>query len=153
MLRACSGPAVKSLPDWFRDSCLPKNVPTLYKALPRLCGASPDRLTAYEESHLHADAKTIFALRNQFAHATENWDHRRTRGHNIIQFWGSALDLIVLLEEIGAFDIPRTRIQQFKAEIEKVRKLAPAKEEDVWRTDSLCRFRSDSRTAGAIGVF
>ena len=94
-----------------------------YQLLPRLAGRlEPSKVAEYEAHEIHKTIERVFMLRNKFVHGNvEKWDPVAVPTNEVSRLWNAALDALLVLETVGEFRIPKSRLEQYEAELAKLK--------------------------------
>jgi hypothetical protein len=114
--------AKEQLPESVLDSFQKLSAAARWRLLPRLLARDKVKIDTYERSALHERAQEIFTERNKVAHGNvRKWSPAHAPRRRLREFWNDALSLIVELEIVGGFRLPRARFEDFKAEVDLAR--------------------------------
>jgi hypothetical protein len=94
-----------------------------YQQLPRLAGRlDSSDLDQYESHEIHKTIERVFAQRNKFVHGDlEQWDPLLVTTADVARLWNGALEALLVLETLGKFRIPKSRLEDYEAELAKFR--------------------------------
>jgi hypothetical protein len=94
-----------------------------YQLLPRFASRlEPSQVVEYEGHEIHKTIERVFALRNKFVHGDlEKWDPVAVTVTEVARLWNGALDVLLVLETVGEFRIPRSRLKDYEGELAALR--------------------------------